>query len=130
MTPIEEIVGIELMLAQTFEIELTQDKITQLMEHNKAFEARLRKAEELKVMRPDLAVDVEYDEQCFDVHVWVTKTMRDWEHENLSQPRGWENTLEGKSAIKLFRETKRILWNLYETLVNKVTSSHNRHATI
>ncbi len=94
--------------------------IKTLMEHNKEFENRLRKAEELKVMRPDLAVDVDYEEQCMDVHVWVTKTMRDWEHENLSKPRGWENTLEGKSEINLFRETKRIFVNLYETLVDKV----------
>lgn len=73
-------------------------------------------------MRPDLAVEVDYEEQCMDVHVWVTKTMRDWEHDNLSKPRGWENTLEGKSDINLFRETKRIFINLYETLVDKVAS--------
>lgn len=105
---------------QIVELELTQDMITKLMEHNKEFEARLRKAEELKVMRPDLAVEVDYEEQCSDVHVWVTKTMRDWEHDTLSKPRGWENTLEGKSELQLFRETKRIFWNLYETLVQKV----------
>ena len=92
------------------------------MAHNKNFEAKIRKAEELKVMRPDLAVEVEYDEQCFDVHVWITKVMQDWEHENLSNGRGWENTLEGRTSINLFRETKRIFWNLYETLVNKVFS--------
>lgn len=91
-----------------------------MIAHNKNFEARKQKAEELKVMRPDLAVDVEYDEQCFDVHVWISKTMQDWEHENLSHGRGWENTLEGRTSINLFRDTKRIFWNLYETLVNKV----------
>lgn len=105
---------------QNYELELTQDKIVKLMDHNKHFENRLHKAEELKVMRPDLAVEVEYEEQCSDVHVWIIMVMQEWEHETLSQPRGWENTLEGKSTIKLFRETKRIFWNLYETLVNRV----------
>lgn len=105
---------------QSYELELTEEMITKLFEHNKEFENRLRKAEELKVMRPDLAVEVPYEEQCSDVHVWITKVMRDWEHETLSKPRGWENTLEGKSELQLFRETKRIFWNLYETLVLKV----------
>ena len=98
--------------------------INTLIEHNKNFEARLRKSEELKVMRPDLAVGIDYEEQCSDVHVWVTKTMRDWEHDSMSKPRGWENTLEGKTDLQLFRETKRIFWNLYETLVSKVASAH------
>jgi pre-mRNA-splicing factor 18 len=108
---------------QSCELELTEEMIVKLLEHNKEFEARKRKAEELKVMRPDLAVDIDYAEQCSDVHVWVTKTMRDWEHTNLSKPRGWENTLEGKTELQLFRETKRIFWNLYETLVMKTCNT-------
>lgn len=96
--------------------------ISKLMEHNKLFDLKMKKADELKVFRPDLASDVEYEEQCMDVHVWVTKVMRDWEHETLSKPRGWENTLEGKTELQLFRETKRIFWNLYETLKLQVAS--------
>jgi len=106
-----------------YEIELTQDKINVLMERNKLFEERLHKAVELKVARPDLAVETPYEEQCEDVHVWVLKTMRDWEQDILGQPRGWDNTLEGRKAIELFRETRRIFYNLYELLVLKTCNS-------
>jgi hypothetical protein len=94
------------------------------MERNRLFEQRQRKAEVLKIMRPDLAEETPYDEQCEDVHSWVAKTMRDWEHETLSKPMGWDKTLEGVQTLKLFRETRRIFWNLYETLVNKVPAAH------
>lgn len=109
---------------QLFEIELTQERINELMERNKRFEQRQRKAEELKIMRADLAEEVEYAEQCEDVHTWVTKSMRDWEHETLSKPMGWDKTLEGVQTLKLFRETRRVFWNLYETLMQKVRACH------
>lgn len=80
-------------------------------------------AEEEKIMRPDLATEISYDEQCDDVYTWVLKVMRDWELETLSKPRGWENTLEGVQTLKLFRETRRIFINLYETLTNKTCSA-------
>ena len=90
------------------------------MERNKEFEKRLKTFPDPQVARPDLSTQISYEEQCQDVHRWVLKTMRDWEHDNLSQPRGWENTLEGRKDISLFRETRRVFWNLYEVLVNKV----------
>lgn len=111
---------------QSYELEITQDRINSLLERNKQFAERLKKAEELKVMRPDLAVQVEYDEQCEDVHTWVTKTMREWEHETQSKPMGWEKTLEGTQTLRLFRETRRVFWNLYEVLVNKVGWANQR----
>ncbi len=90
------------------------------MNHNKEFEKRLQKSDEEKVSRPDLSTEILYEEQCNDVQTWVQKCMRDWEHDTLSMPRGWENTLEGRKETNLFRETRRIFWNLYEVLVNKV----------
>ena len=107
------------------DVELKQENINKLYEHNKVFEEKFRKFEDQQLQKMDIGKDVEYDEKCDDVLWFVQKTMREWEHEIGGMPTGWEKTLEGRQAIKLFKGTRRSFWSLYEVLMNKVSYKFN-----
>lgn len=49
------------------DFELVPENVTKLMEHNEAYLARVKKAEEDRIKKFDPAKDVEYDEKCDDV---------------------------------------------------------------
>lgn len=106
--------------------ELTQEEINILNQHNENFKERFENIEEKHQMaKIDVSKGIEYDEMCDDVLFFVQKTMRAWELELNSKPTGWEKTLEGRKATRLFKETKRNFLNLYEVLLNRVRLNFN-----
>ena len=103
------------------DFELVPENVTILNQHNEAFIARIKKAEEDRIRKYDPSKDMEYDEKCDDILWFVQKTMQEWEHWIAGQKTGWEKTLEGRKARDLFRETKRNFWSMFEVLINRVS---------
>lgn len=105
------------------DMEINQENIDKLMEHNAKFLERFDNIEDKnqQLTKVDASKDVEYDDMCDDVLYFVQKILREWEVDLNSKPSNWEKSLEGRKANKLFKETKRNFLNLYEVLMNRVS---------
>ena len=104
------------------DLEVTPEELALFKLHNEAFQKKREETpDDDHLTPPDFSEDVEYNEQCEDVYIFLRKIFEEWEleikkKENLSEV----SQLEVKRSQELFRETKRVMYNLTELLVNKV----------
>jgi len=99
---------------QQVDLEITQDKIDLMMEHNAKFLLREKEKNPTDTRKKVLHLGwaIPYNEKCDDVYIWIQKMMRDWNHDIQTKPRGYTETNEGRKSAELYRESKRYLMNL------------------